>query len=66
MKLSVGVCRYVDSYCSHALHHFGRPWGLNLSHLASIMKMSGLEFVQVDATRLGNLWIFGRVLNVDE
>ena len=32
----------------------GRPGGLTLSRLASIMKLSGLELGQVDTTRLGS------------
>ena len=37
----------------------GRPGGLMLSRLASVMKLSGLELGQVDTTRLGNIRIFG-------
>ena len=36
----------------------GRPGGLMLSRLASIMKLSGFELGQVDTTRLGSLWTF--------
>ena len=42
----------------------GRPRGLMLSRLASIMKLSGLELGQVDTIRLGSLWTFGIVQNV--
>ena len=39
----------------------GRPVGLMLNRLASIMKLPGLELWQVDTTRLGTLWTFGIV-----
>ena len=39
----------------------GRPGGLMLSRLASLMKLSGLELGQVDTTRLGGLWTLGIV-----
>ena len=39
----------------------GRPGGLILSRLASIMKLSELELGQVDTTMLGSFWTFGIV-----
>ena len=42
----------------------GRPGGLMLSRLASIMMLSGFELLQVDTTRLVSLWTFGIVQNV--
>ena len=39
----------------------GRPGGLMLSRLASIMKLPRLELGQVDTTRLGSVWTFGIV-----
>ena len=39
----------------------GRPGGLMLSRLASMMKLSGLKLGQVDITRLGSLCTFGKV-----
>ena len=42
----------------------GRPGWLMLSHLASIMKLLGLELGHVDTTKLGSSWTYGIVRNV--
>ena len=39
----------------------GRPGGLMLSSMASIMKLPGLELEHVNTTRLGSIWTIGIV-----